>query len=156
MVQRVQSIYMFLVVVFMSFMIMFPLAVFEHLDGSILKYFAFGLKKYTAEGNEVILSSIPVLFLVLTIMILNLVNIFLYAKRTRQMRICVYNILLMVGLIFLVLFYYRHINNNVPVTSHSFKVAIIIPIVSIFFNLLALRGIGADEMLVRSYERLRK
>lgn len=156
MIQRVQSVYMFLVVVLMSFLLMFPVISFEHQDGSILQFFSYGLKRISASGNEVILYSFPLLILVLVITILNFINIFLYKKRTRQIRICVFNILLMIGLVFLCFYYQRYINNNVPVTNHALKLPMVIPLICIIFNLLAIRGIGADELLVRSYDRLRK
>lgn len=156
MIQRVQSVYMFLVVVLMSFLLMFPVISFEHQDGSILKFFSYGLKRISESGNEVILYSFPLLILVLVITILNFINIFLYKKRTMQIRICVFTILLMIGLVFLCFYYQRYINNNVPVTNHTLKLPMVIPLICIIFNLLAIRGIGADELLVRSYDRLRK
>ena len=42
------------------------------------------------------------------------------------------------------------------IIEHAFDISIIFPVVSIVFTFLAYRGIRKDELLVRSYERLRK
>ncbi len=156
MIQRVQSIYLFLVVVLMSFMMLSPIAVFDLQDGSILHYLCFGVKKITGDDSQKILSTWPNLLLVLVIAILNLYTIFLFTNRILQMRLTIYNMLLMVGMVVLIYYYYHVITKKFPIISHSLKFAAIIPVICVILNLLAFRGIRRDELLVKSYERLRK
>jgi hypothetical protein len=156
MIQRVQSIYLFLVVVLMSFMLIWPFAEIALKDGQVVVFYSYAVKKYiTKENTEILIRSIPVLIMVLLIGLLSFMNIFQFNRRIIQMRVCVLNSLLMIGLLLLMLYYYLVIKRALPVETHALKLPFIIPVVSIILTLLAYRGIHQDEMLVRSYDRLR-
>ena len=156
MVQRIQSVYLFLVVILMSFFILSPIAVFDLQDGSALEFYSYSVSKIMANSSEKALSTWPVLFLAIVIAIINFYDIFLYSNRMRQMRLAIYNMLLMIGMIVLVFYFYHYITKNFNTVSHSLKLAAILPVVCIVLNLLAFRGIRKDDLLVKSYERLRK
>lgn len=97
------------------------------------------------------------LFIVIAaIALIALVTIFLFRKRILQIRLCIFNAILMVG--FYVLFgYYLWKSQDLAGDSSDFrlKIAITFPFISIIIDYLAIRNIGADEALVRSLERLR-
>lgn len=156
MIQRVQSIYLFLVVVLMSFMLMWPYAEIALRDGQVVIFYSYAVKQYLTEDNaELLIRSIPVLIMVLLIALISFMNIFQFNRRIIQMRVCVLNALLMIGLLLLMFYYYFVIKRSLPVETHALKLPFIIPVISIIFTLLAYRGIHRDEMLVRSYDRLR-
>ncbi len=156
MIQRVQSIYLFLVVVLMSFMIIWPYAEIALKDGQVVIFYSYAVKQYlTEESTELLIRSIPVLIMVLLIAFISFMNIFQFNRRIIQMRVCVLNALLMIGLLILMFYYYFVIKRSLQVETHALKLPFIIPVVSIIFTLLAYRGIHRDEMLVRSYDRLR-
>ncbi len=156
MIQRVQSIYLFLVVVLMSFMIIWPYAEIALRDGQIVIFYSYAVKKYlTSESSEMLIRSIPLLIMVLLIASVSFMNIFQFNRRIIQMRVCVLNALLMIGLLLLMFYYYFVIKRSLPVETHSLKLPFIFPVIAIIFTLLAYRGIHRDEMLMRSYERLR-
>ena len=83
--------------------------------------------------------------------ILALINIFLYKKRTLQLRLCVLGILLEAVLIFL---YYREIQNFIPDKSTYSLTAILHSVIVLAF-VLAARAINKDEKLIKTSNRLR-
>lgn len=91
-----------------------------------------------------------VLLLIATIV--TLVTIFLYKKRMLQIRITVFNSLILIGYYALVGIFVTSVPADYTFTPSW---VLCLPIVCIILNWLAIRGIGKDEMLVKAYERLR-
>ncbi len=156
MIQRAQSIYLFLVVVLMSLFFLFPIADLITSDSVSLKLYSYGLKKIVNGESQKLMSTLPLLILAVAISIINFYNIFLFSRRTAQMRLCVYNILLMIGLVLLSFYYFRVVYKVYEIAYHHFKIAAIIPVLCIVLNIMAFSGIKRDELLVKTYERLRK
>jgi hypothetical protein len=76
----------------------------------------------------------------------------LFKKRIRQIRILVFNSILMLGLTGLFIFFAYSGFDGAKIT---FKIPVAFPLVGIIFNYLAIRAIGKDEALIRSLNRLR-
>ena len=100
------------------------------------------------------LNTIPVIILLCTIAMLLLISIFLYKKRILQIRLCVFNIVLNVGLIGMIVFYSKIAANAVH-AEIEFKIASVLPLITSILLILAIRAIGKDEALVRSINRIR-
>ena len=81
--------------------------------------------------------------------------IFLFKNRILQIRLCVFNSILMLGFYGLFAFFYWSVKGQMESVSMSFKFALSFPLISLILNYLAIRNIGADEALVRSLDRLR-
>jgi hypothetical protein len=156
MIQRAQSIYLFLVVVLMSLFLLFPIAELVTENNVILKLYSHGLKKITDGESQKLMSTLALMILAFVIAVINFYNIFLFNNRTSQMRLCIYNILLLIGLVVLSFYYYRVVNKAYEITYHRFKIASILPVFCIVLNIMAFSGIRRDELLVKTYERLRK
>lgn len=90
--------------------------------------------------------------LLLIATIVTLVTIFLYKKRMLQIRITVFNSLVLIGYYALVGIFITSIPSDYTFTPSW---VLCLPFVCIVLNWLAIRGIGKDEMLVKAYERLR-
>jgi hypothetical protein len=156
MIQRVQSIYLFLVVILMSFMLMGPLAELALKDGQAVIFHSYAIKKYlTNEHSNLILHTFPVLILICLAGLISFANIFLFHRRILQMRFCLLNILFMIGLLGLIFYYYFRVTSNLLIENHALKLPVVFPVVGIVLTLLAYRGINEDEVMVRSYDRLR-
>lgn len=84
-----------------------------------------------------------------------LITIFLYKNRILQIRLSIFNIVLMIGfyLYFGFIMYKVYPVENLEFSKVGFGA--IMPIVSIILTILAIRKIGADEALIRSLNRLR-
>ena len=80
---------------------------------------------------------------------LALVNIFLFKKRSLQLRLCVLGILLQAITIFL---YYREMQNF---SIGTFSLTSILQMVIVLAFVLAAKGINKDAKLVKNSDRLR-
>lgn len=88
--------------------------------------------------------------------VLSLITVFLYKQRMQQIRLSVFNVLLMIGFY---LYFGFIIYKLLPMETLEFQkvgVGIIMPLIALILTILAIRNIGADEALIRSLNRLRK
>lgn len=77
-------------------------------------------------------------------------TLLLFKARKVQLRLCIYNALILLGLqSWMAVFYFQNMKEAV------FPIATVFPLISIILLLLAMRGIANDEALVQSYNRLR-
>lgn len=96
------------------------------------------------------------LFAVLVVVaVVALGTIFLYRKRMLQIRLTIFNTIVLIGY-YLVLTYFV-VNPEKAFDDYNFMPSwsVCLPLISIILNWLAIRAIGKDEMLVKAYERLR-
>ncbi len=173
MIQRIQSIYLLIVSVLMLFLLVLPIAkiaverkeVINEKETAkveeIVIYKNYGAEIYSQDRKKTFYSTWPVTILTCLIGLISFINIFLYSSRIMQIRICVFNILLLIGLSGLTYYYFNAIKKQIilsdlTVIRHAFDISIIFPVISIIFTYLAFRAIRKDELLIRSYERLRK
>ena len=92
----------------------------------------------------------PYLILLIVVGFLNVTALTTYKHRIFQMRTATLSAIILLGLqIWLVVDFIKTHNNPV------FTVTAVFPIVAMILNLLAARGILADELLVRNSSRLR-
>lgn len=155
MIQRVQTIYLLLAAVFSGLMFFFPFI--EMVDSSqyLLQFNYNGIFRLEPNGNLLLQSALPVTIIISATLVLSLVTIFLYKKRILQMRLCIYNILLLLGTMGLIYYYYSQIADKLAIGEQAFRPAFIFPLAAAILNFLAFRGIRRDEKLVRSYDRIR-
>ncbi|MBN1989465.1 MAG: DUF4293 domain-containing protein [Bacteroidales bacterium] len=155
MIQRIQSLYLLVVAVLIAFIGIYPFA--EILKTSDLSLYTLGVKGLLPDDGtftEPLFTVTPVIVLASVSLVLALVAIFLYKKRMLQIRLCVFNIVLLVGLQGLMYYYITAATGTIEGES-SFGVVFIFPLVSAILSFLALRAIAKDEALVRSLDRLR-
>jgi len=154
MLQRVQSA--FLLAATSLFLVLFrnPVSRISVSDDLIMEMDAFKISAITGTGAEPI-SVWPLSILLAIVMIIGIVSVFLYKKRSLQMRLCLYNIFLMLGAVALIWFYTKYTLNDLEGLQSVFLWPIVIPFISSVFTYLALKAIQRDDALVKSYERLR-
>lgn len=155
MIQRIQTLYLLGVVVLTTLMICLPLAYFVGGEETFNLY-GYGLRS-VATGEMYKTTVILAIILGLSAL-LPLVNIFLYKRRMTQIRYCVVEFVLLIGsLIMLAVHYYLFYRAFADFEFHAqgIKVTMLLPIASLFLNYLAMKAIAADEMLVRSVDRIR-
>lgn len=113
-------------------------------------------KIYTLSGTGADTISVwPFSFLLAIVMLIGIASIFLYKKRTLQMRLCMYNIFLMLGLVGLIWYYTKYTLNDLEGIQTAFLWPVVIPFISSVFTYLALKYIKRDDALIKSYDRLR-
>jgi hypothetical protein len=156
MIQRVQSLYLLLITVLMSFLLIRPYADLTLDSGESLLFRAHAvIMTYGNDLWEVYRTSIPVVLLALITGLISFCTIFFYNQRNLQIKICLLNAILIIILIALMLVYYLTIRHNLDVVRITFRIAMIYPVLSLIFCMLAVRAIRRDEILVNSYNRLR-
>jgi hypothetical protein len=129
-----------------------PLATL-HRDSECYLFDVFGLTA-CSPGAEFVYPVWGLFALTAIIALLSVVTIFLYKKRILQIRICVFNGILLIGFYgFFAFLVYMMKQNGL---SAGVKIPLSFPLISLILDYLAIRNIGADETLVRSMERLRK
>ncbi len=156
MIQRIQTIYLLAAGVLMSFLLLLPLAEIAAHGTGIYTVLCKGW--YIIEGQdkpELAMATWPVFILALVLVLLPLVNIFLYKNRKLQLRICVYAIILAFGLIGLIYYYFVVGFRQLDEPAYALRFPLIVPVIFIILIYLAFRGIRKDEILVRSLDRIR-
>ena len=119
-----------------------PLAWFAG-DAGEFGLYAFALK--TAEGEAVQ----PAVYMG---------TIFLFRRRLLQIRLCVVEIVLLLGCVAMEGVYYFlswRVFSDLAFHTQGFKPAIALPLVCLLFAYLAARAIFRDELLVRAADRIR-
>ena len=153
MLQRIQTVYLLVIVALMATTLFFPFAVLQA-GNDLFSFDASGVSTMLGE-KELLYPTWGLFVLAAVISIVALVTIFLFKRRILQIRLCVFNALLMLG-------FYGYFGYMAYSFMHDFegmtidvKFGLAFPLVCLILDYLAIRNIGADEALVRSLDRLR-
>ena len=152
MIQRTQTLFLLVAVIFLVLMLFLPLAEILADGGVTYTGMSRGLQ---TENGEVAFSTWPVFILILVTAVLLFITILLYRNRKLQIRFCVYAIVLGFGQIGLMYYYWVLIFRQLVVENFSIRVPVIFPVVAIILTYLAFRGIRRDEILIRSIDKIR-
>ncbi|RIW13946.1 DUF4293 family protein [Algoriphagus lacus] len=158
MIQRVQTIFLFLVAAAMGVTIGTELWSQDLTDsGQTWSLSAFALSNVDSSG-EVIQSTSKWYLgsLAALVGLMAVISIFQYKNRTRQMMLNMINSLLMVGLVSAIFLTTNGLNTELGVeVAGSYKPGFWAVLVAMVLNMLANRFIRKDEALVRSVDRIR-
>lgn len=153
MIQRIQTLYLLIAVTLLGLMAVLPIAEYFAQASEVVYKLGFsGIK--TEEGIISSFSVLPYSILIGLSWLVILVTIFLFKKRMAQIRLTIFNIVLLLGLQGLA-FYYISAAKTELEASYSFQLPFVFPIVAAILSFLALRAIAKDEALIRSLNRLR-
>lgn len=149
MIQRIQTVYLLISVALLTTMMFLSVGTFVTPDNTLTEMSSLAL----SQGGSTISYRPWALFAeLLTADLLLLLTIFMYKKRMLQIRLATFATILIVGW-YATLFAFVYIIKDEAAFSYSWQD--ILPLVAVLANWLAIRAIGADEVLVRSYDRLR-
>jgi hypothetical protein len=152
MIQRIQSVYLFLVFILSALFITGTLYQFTDPAGQtvVVRFTGACLKNGNIlQGRDMLIFALSVI-----IPVLAAASVFLYNNRRTQSWMVVSVIVLDIILISVLAVHLVHkggIGFTAPVTSYR----CLIPVINLLLSLLALRGIRKDEELVKSYNRIR-
>lgn len=155
MIQRIQTIYLFLSVVLLCICLTLPIGVF-HPEGMGVDATMFNLLIRTdnpALQPAMLQQPIPLFCLIVLMICLSLVNIFLYKNRKLQSRLCALNLVL-TALWYGLYFVYGYLI-GLKGTTFDLRIGMCLPIIAAILTYLARRGVIADERLVRAADRIR-
>jgi hypothetical protein len=139
MIQRIQTLYLFIVIVLQSVLLSTGIAKYITLSGDKMPYKTMDLPLLAALTSFTAL--IPA------------ISLFLYRKRILQMRFNIFNSILLFALQGFTVYYIVSFSGQG--TSFVFTVQSVFPVISLILSVLAIRNILKDELLIKSLHRLR-
>ena len=149
MIQRIQTIYLLAVTILMVICMCNPI-------GSIIagtnEISEFSNLSITLPDGTVDYSPWALCAILLVVSILSFITIFLFKKRMLQIRLTIFSSVMLIGYYMALVAYIFMLAEE---ASFSPSWTICIPFIGLILNWLAIRGIGADEALVKAYDRLR-
>lgn len=154
--QRIQTLYMVLVIGLMIASILLPNAMFMDTNNHLsYQLDARGLLQIDNVGNPVSTYAInPATYLFGFILFLSTAVIFKYKKRKQQFRLATLNfILILIHVLVLAGFVY-YVQQKLQL-DFVLQYPIVLPVIALILNFLAMRGIMKDEKLIKSMNRLR-
>jgi presenilin-like A22 family membrane protease len=154
MLQRIQTIYLLISTILISVSIFIPIFEFNSMK---YVFHTYGIIETGIDANTVhsqVNNTIIIAILLTISALFTLISIFLYKKRIMQMRFTVISIILLLSFYFLVAIY-RFFIFDIEITSTTFSIGLIIPLIASILNYIANRKIKKDEDLVRSVDRIR-
>ena len=151
MIQRIQTLFLLAVALLSELMLTGDLIQLTAGGGTVFSMSFLGMEN---NGGEVIQRLWPMTVILAVVPLLALVTIFLYKKRSLQMRLTMLVLLLSLGTLILGAFYVLMFDRKIDVNI-IWKVKVLFPLITAILAWLAWRAILKDEVRVRSYDRLR-
>jgi predicted membrane channel-forming protein YqfA (hemolysin III family) len=157
MIQRIQSVFLFLVMLCMTLMLFFPLWSKTNTEEAQQATLTALSVIYTQKGEIVTQKSTAYLSALAALsIVLAATSLFSFKNRMTQVKINLFNTLLLAGtLITCVLLSFNGERFFAVPAQGSYGLGFFMPAAALVFNALATRFIRRDEMLVRSMDRLR-
>lgn len=147
MIQRIQTVYLLIVVGLLITAMCLPMGYFTDSMGE------HPFKALGMDVNGTFQSTWGLFGILMLSGLVAAATIFLFKNRVLQIRMTIFNSLLLVGYYIAFLAFYLALKND----ANMFRIgwALCLPLVSIILNVLAVRAIGRDEVMVKAADRLR-
>ena len=155
MLQRVQTIWLFSATAAIFSLFLFPYLQIYNLNGSFRALKVTGIEE--SIGGQIVQTE-PFLALTIATVILGLIpfiTIFLFKNRSLQIKLCYLSITSILGFSFWLVQTAKQALGAITLQSENYGLGVILPSLSVFFMILALRGIKKDEKIIKSADRLR-
>jgi len=152
MIQRIQSIWFFLAAISIALLLMIPI-VSKVVNDSEYWVNTMGLFQQTNGAIATVDTYIPLTILTIASAVMLLVTIFSFKNRTQQKRAAFASLILILVLSILTYNYLGQLPGGLE--GVSYKLGAFLPLISIIFIGLGVRGINNDEKLIKSADRLR-
>jgi hypothetical protein len=150
MIQRIQTVYLLGVAGLLIVSMCLPLGYFTAVVGETYTFTPLGIR--TGDDFQ---SSWGLFCLLLLSSIVALATVLLYKRRMLQVRMTIFNSLLLIGFYVAFIAFYLVFRGDNPGVSFRIHWALCLPLVSIILNYLAICAIYRDEVIVRAADRLR-
>ncbi len=151
MIQRIQSLYLFLAAVALGLIFIFPLANLSNSQDLII-FKVTGFSKFS------ILEKIPmwpILVINLLSLLLTIITIGLFKKRLMQIKLIRIALMLNLGFIALTYFVYGDHLAKLIKMQINYEIGSVLPLIALIFHVLAMYAINKDERLIKSIDRIR-
>jgi len=115
---------------------------------------SFSSMKVSIDGKEQVQNLLPLAVILAAVPVASLVSIFLYKKRSLQMKFTMASLMLSLGSFFVAGFYLIMLSKKIEM-SYIWHLKAVIPFATAILCWLAYRAIRKDEEKVRSLDRIR-
>jgi hypothetical protein len=155
MIQRIQSVYLAITTILSLIIMKGDYLNFIDKSGISFKLSFIGIfKEAVGQNHELIEKVLSLSAILILIPVISLVTIFLYKKRNIQLVFNIILIMLILGLIVT-----SGISSSFIISKFRAEfipgIKMIVPVLMLVLSILAYRGIKKDDLLVKSYDRLR-
>lgn len=151
MIQRVQSVYFLIAAIVVMLPYFFPIASF--VSGEFI-YQLFACHVKSPDADVSMFNVIPMALLTFASFVISVVALFLFKNRKLQMKVGRLGVIVLLSVMGLEVFYYLSMQTQLA-TIGQIGFGAAIPLLSLIFVLLAIRGVKKDEALIRSADRIR-
>ena len=135
MIQRIQTVYLLIIVALMIATLFLPLTVLQAGE-SLCSFDASGISTMLTDQPELLYPTWGLFALTAIIALISL-----YRKRILQIRLCIFNAILMLGFYGLYAFYVWTVSKDLGDVDITGKIALTFPFISLILNYLAIRNI---------------
>ncbi len=155
MIQRIQTLYLLLVVLLTTVTFFSPVAGLQHAEQAAIYEMSYrGLFEMNVSGNNMLANTWMLTALMALIPLLAFITIILFKKRMLQIRLIIFNIVLMAGFYGLMFIYLWQYGKSLEASLYL-EISAAFPLVGIILSIMAIRAIGKDEALIKSLNRIR-
>ncbi|MBL4716339.1 MAG: hypothetical protein COC01_07185 [Bacteroidetes bacterium] len=163
MIQRIQSVYLFLSGIACLLLLYFPFYKISVLTDTTnmfdIQINLWGINMIGAESNVAVVVVLTIIISILTIVtgMLSLFTIANYSRRELQMKLCKINFLLITGLLACMVWYLDDATKILCMEQCEKDVALgmFLPALAIIFTFLANKGIKKDHDMIKAADRIR-
>lgn len=155
MIQRIQTVFLFLAAIFAGLLFFFPIASFDYGTTS-MSLTILGVKNQIDAEYFSNMYALPLLVMTILMIIVPIITVFMFKKRQLQLKLSSLNVFLnaiLCGLIFL--YYSSNIQKTIAAETISYMFGSYIPLINMVLSVLAMRWIKKDIDLIKSIDRLR-
>lgn len=155
MIQRIQTLFLFMAAVCSGLLFKFSLASFDY--GEVMMNLSvLGVDNQIDATYFGSLYTLPLEILAAIMTILPVITLLIFKRRHAQVKLCQLDMLITLAFAVLVLLYYvSDIQKSINSEIMTFGIGIYLPMASLIFNILAIRGVRKDIELLRSVDRIR-
>ena len=153
MIQRIQTLYLSLVVIFSALLINVPFLNITTVS-SVHEFRFSGIYPITGSEVDTVVNSYPMALIIVLIPLITLITIFLFRNRKLQIILTILTMILILVSVLLGIYYAISFTNSIAGEIFP-NIKVAFPLISLILLYMAYRGIRHDENLVKSYDRLR-
>jgi hypothetical protein len=157
MIQRIQTVYLFLAALAGILLFFFPIADFYDEMLGNYRFFITGVESMDPNPKMQFsfLFTSPLWIITAAASLISIVTLLLYKNRIMQIRLVAFNILFIILMIVLIFLFYAGKVEAVTGIGPSYQEGVFFPLVALIFLVLANRSIRKDESKVKAADRLR-
>ena len=155
MIQRIQTIYLFLASIALFALFLFPVITNLIINGNPDSIMANGIYEIVG-GLRTKTTPFTLLSIVtVAVALLPLIAVFTYKNRSMQKNYCYIVIVLIIGYSFYMTETIKAVAEGTDIRPENFSLGAILPSIAIVLMIFAIKGITKDEKLIKSADRLR-